>query len=157
MSKVKRIVIHHSASDFGSASLIRDWHMKRGWRDIGYHFVICNSYIQKGFKIPCRNGLVEVGRLIDGDNWLDKSEIGAHVYGYNKSSIGICMIGNKEFTSQQMKSLVYLCSHLCRRYSLASEIDLFGHYELNPNKPDCPGFDMEILRARVSQYTDLGW
>ncbi|CAK1795587.1 N-acetylmuramoyl-L-alanine amidase [Vibrio crassostreae] len=52
---------------------IRRWHKKRGWRDVGYHFVIR------------RNGDVELGRPL--------SQTGAHVKGHNKGNIGVCMVG----------------------------------------------------------------
>ena len=50
--------------------------LKRGWRDIGYHFVI-------GL-----DGQVHEGRPIE--------ETGAHTKGHNFDSIGICYIGGVE-------------------------------------------------------------
>ena len=43
MRKIRKIIIHCSATQEGkdvSVETIRKWHLKRGWRDIGYHFVI---------------------------------------------------------------------------------------------------------------------
>jgi hypothetical protein len=53
---------------------IKRWHTEdRGWRDIGYH------------RIIGRNGELAVGRSL--------YEIGAHVKGRNRGTIGICLLG----------------------------------------------------------------
>ena len=48
------IVVHHSAGPTGSAAVFHRWHLKRGWRGLGYHFVIGNG-------TGSRDGEVEVG------------------------------------------------------------------------------------------------
>ena len=73
MRDIDKIIIHCSATQEGkeiSAATIDEWHKKRGWRGIGYHYVI-------GL-----DGMIEYGRPI--------TETGAHVKGHNKGSIGIC-------------------------------------------------------------------
>ena len=35
MRKINKIIIHCSASDFGNAQRVREWHLERGWSDIG--------------------------------------------------------------------------------------------------------------------------
>lgn len=53
---------------------IHVWHVQqRGWRDIGYHSIID------------RDGAVAAGRK--------EIEIGAHVEGHNRGTIGICLLG----------------------------------------------------------------
>ena len=53
---------------------IRRWHVQqRGWRDIGYHWVID------------RDGAVAPGRR--------ETEIGAHVESHNRGTPGICLLG----------------------------------------------------------------
>ena len=38
MREVKKIILHCSDSEYGTASLIRKWHTEeRNWSDIGYH------------------------------------------------------------------------------------------------------------------------
>ena len=79
MKEINKIIIHCSATREGediSASTIDKWHKKRGWKGIGYHFVIR------------LNGLIETGRMID--------ECGAHTKGENCTSIGVCYIGGVE-------------------------------------------------------------
>ena len=39
-----RITIHCSDSEWGNADVIDEWHKKRGWDGIGYHYVILNGY-----------------------------------------------------------------------------------------------------------------
>ena len=40
MAKLTNIIIHCSDSDFGDAQTIDLWHKQRGWKGIGYHYVI---------------------------------------------------------------------------------------------------------------------
>ena len=73
MRLVKEIIIHCSATREGQqipVDTIRDWHLAKGWNDIGYHF-----YIDL-------DGTINKGRDID--------KIGAHCKGHNRNSIGIC-------------------------------------------------------------------
>jgi hypothetical protein len=138
MRKINRIIIHCSASSFGDASLIDSWHKERGWKSIGYHYVILNG--RRDSKSAYRaklDGLVEPGR--------DESVIGAHCQGQNKDSIGVCLIGIKDFTPAQLASLYTLVTSLMKKYNLTSQ-DVFGHYEFTSGKT-CPNIDMNIVRA----------
>ena len=76
MRDIREIIVHCSATPEGKHFTVADidaWHKKRGFKCIGYHFVI---YL---------DGSVNVGRNIE--------EIGAHCLGHNANSIGICYIG----------------------------------------------------------------
>lgn len=131
-----KIVIHTASTypdmDIG-ADEIRAWHKARGWSDIGYHYVIR------------RDGSLEMGRDRDGDgNVLE--ETGAHAYGHNVETIGICLVGGKaangsaveNYTPGQwrtLKSLVFLL------HEIYPEARIMGHYQLNPSKT-CPNFDV---------------
>ena len=78
MRPLNRIIIHCSdttASQDIKASDIRQWHIERGWSDIGYHFVIR------------RDGLIDLGR--------DISTKGAHAKGHNHDSIVVCLVGGQ--------------------------------------------------------------
>ena len=80
MRQIKEIIIHCSDSPEGrndTANDIRSWHKKRGFNDIGYHYVIL------------LDGTIEVGRAED--------QIGAHCSNHNANSIGICYIGGAEW------------------------------------------------------------
>jgi len=133
MREINRIIIHCSATPEGrdvKAATIRDWHMKKGWSDIGYHYVIDIE------------GCIEAGRPID--------RAGAHVKGHNHDSIGICYIGGvaKEknedgqwvakdtMTDQQehaMRELIYSL-----RMVADKQLSIHGHNEFS-NKA-CPSF-----------------
>lgn len=124
MRKIKKLIIHCSASDNPAHDyihVIREWHIKeRGFRDVGYHY-----FIRK-------NGEVEIGR--------PESDIGAHCQGENLNSIGICLSGEKLFTSDQFFSLRKLVSDLITKYKLFSE-DVYPHNHFNKDKT-CPNFNV---------------
>ena len=85
---VKYLVVHCSDSPDDEnigAREIHALHQSFGWHGCGYHRVIR------------RDGTVESGRP---DYW-----IGAHVYGHNEESLGVCLIGRKEFTDAQFNAL----------------------------------------------------
>lgn len=140
----KRIIIHCSASSWGSAAEIRKWHLERDWTDCGYHFVIGNGKIRTDLYLDSQDGSVEIGRRIDGDQIVEDGEQGAHAYGFNSDSIGICLIGTDEFTGRQIGSLLDLIRDLKLRFELKN-VDIIGHYEINPAK-SCPNLDMKAFR-----------
>jgi len=83
-----RITLHCSATPNGvdvPAKTIKEWHLRRGFNDIGYHLVIQPS------------GQSETGRSLD--------RIGAHVKGENHNNIGIVMVGLDKFTRVQWQAL----------------------------------------------------
>lgn len=142
MRYIDTIVIHCSATPPDRdihADDIRKWHVQgNGWSDIGYNYVI-----------P-RNGEVEHGRDLDGDGNVDE-EVGAHAYGFNRTSIGICLAGginnqrkpDANFTFEQYESLRWLVKHLKLRYPTI--VDVCGHRDLHGVKKACPSFDAKQL------------
>ncbi len=118
MRAITRHIIHCSASEFGDVAEIRRWHLARGWRDVGYHYIIR------------RDGEIEVGRML--------TEIGAHCEGFNASSIGTCLIGNTNFTPAQFAALRKIHAQL---QSLFPGLTAHGHRAFNPHKT-CPNFDV---------------
>lgn len=145
MHEWKRIIIHCSDSSWGSVPEIRDWHINgNGWSDIGYQYVIDNGKINANYYLDCMNGSIEIGRAIDGDMIAESSEKGAHAYGYNSDSIGVCLVGKDNFTPNQMGKLIDLVSDLMIKFKIESE-NVLGHYELDPKKT-CPNIDMDAFR-----------
>jgi len=140
MRRIDYIVIHHSASSYGDSKLIDRWHRERGFKKIGYHYIILNGFRKNSREYEVAfDGFIEPGRKL--------SEIGAHVKGYNKNSIGICLIGNHLFTLNQFISLKILVKELKNKFPTAKVV---GHCDLDPvNKPDCPGFDVDTFIAEV--------
>lgn len=125
---IKELIVHCSATPEGkdySVDTIRQWHLQRGFSDIGYHYVIY------------RDGSIHIGR--------DESIIGAHCTGHNTNSIGVCYIGGcasdgktpkDTRTTEQKQSLVKLLKELKTKYPQAS---IHGHRDF-ANKA-CPSFD----------------
>ena len=73
---VKFLVVHCSDTPNSknlNAFDIHKMHLGFGWDGIGYH------------KIILRNGFLEAGRP---EYWQ-----GAHAFGYNDKSLGVCLIG----------------------------------------------------------------
>ena len=146
MKKWGNIIIHCSDSDWGCVREIRDWHLQRGWRDIGYHFVIMNGKPVSNLYMLSLNGAIECGRYLDGDDFVSDNEVGAHALGYNSDSIGICLVGKKVFTPQQIGSLHTLIHDLQTRFGIKKE-NVLGHCETERSGgKTCPNFDVASIR-----------
>lgn len=156
-NKPKYIVIHHSLSPDGSAldfDAIRKYHMGKGWKDIGYHFVIENH---DGNIISKR------GRPID--------EPGAHAveFGMNRKSVGICVVGNYDESPpslDHLRLLSSLCSAIMVNYAIPIN-NVIGHRDVGlmagydwrkigptgiPEYKSCPGklFPIGTVRGVIS-------
>jgi len=119
---IEFLVVHCSASPQNrgdDAKTIHRWHKERDWSGIGYHYVILET------------GEVQAGRP---EYWT-----GAHVRGYNSRSLGICLIGDGEYTDNQLESLRSKLRLLKHKYPNAK---ICGHRDLD-DKKDCPKFDVQ--------------
>ena len=139
---IKRIVVHCTATREGqdfSAATIRQWHLKQGWSDIGYHYVIR------------LDGRVEKGRA---DN-----VVGSHVKGWNTGSIAIVYVGGLDATGKtkdtrnplQKKAMKEIITKLVAEHKVKR---IIGHRDLSPDKDkdgvvekhewlkECPCFDV---------------
>lgn len=143
MRHINRIVIHCTATKNGkhvTVEDVRSWHKERGFKDIGYHYLIY------------ADGSVHQGRK--------ESSVGAHASGYNANSIGVCMVGGVgrthkydtgSYTKSQWDSLKSLIEDLVDRYPGST---VCGHRDLSPDEdgdgivePEewiklCPAFDV---------------
>jgi hypothetical protein len=157
MSKeIQNIILHCSDSAWGCTREIRKWHLERGWKDIGYQFVVLNGRPVANMDRPFEflDGTIECGRYLDGDNLIAVGEVGAHALGLNDRSVGICMIGrgSEDFTTAQWESTIKLIISLCVRYGIPLESAL-GHYETeNAGGKTCPNIKMPAFRE-VIEYT----
>ena len=124
---INMIIVHCTATIEGkeySVAEVRKWHLKRGFSDIGYHYLV-------GL-----NGRVHEGRNVNIS--------GAHTAGYNAHSIGVCYVGGLDKdgkakdtrTPAQKAALKRLLTDLKKMYPHAS---IHGHREF-ANKA-CPCFD----------------
>jgi N-acetylmuramoyl-L-alanine amidase len=136
--KPEYIIIHHSATKQGGVESFRRAHKAKGWRDVGYHYIIGNGTQSK-------DGEIEKGRA-ENDN-------GAHCpdQGMNFKSLGICLVGNlqeQKPTEKQMHSLEILCRELMKEYGIPYT-RIKGHGEIMPT--NCPGknFNMASFRNKL--------
>ena len=144
MRNFDTIILHASAtkpdwmSDKGvhaKRNEIDRWHKARGWRGIGYHYVID------------RDGSIATGRHIN--------TTGAHVKGHNTGSVGVCIVGGQwpdgrwalatddfsdHFTPAQDKAVRVLIADLRERYPSIKHIK--GHNDYTSAK-GCPGFKVD--------------
>lgn len=134
MRKIKKIIVHCTATP-GDVSIetVREWHVnERGWRDVGYHFLIRTD------------GTIEEGRPIE--------QSGAHTKGHNWDSIGVAYAGgtgkNGEWldtrTDEQKDSLVDLLCQLKDAYGGT----IYGHRDFSEKA--CPSFDARLEYDNIS-------
>jgi len=136
LMKKEYIVIHHSATKDGIVyrdyDAIKRGHLERGFRDIGYQYVI----EKVNDKLTVTPGRPE---------W----DIGAHCPGRNEDSIGICVVGNFEVetpTEEHYQVVAYLCQDIMTRHNIK---EIAGHNQYHATA--CPGrnFDVEKVRQLV--------
>lgn len=128
MRPINKIIVHCTATPEGRDVTVEEidaWHRKRGFKSIGYHYVI---YL---------DGSIHKGREDD--------KIGAHCVGYNSRSLGVCYVGGlakdgktpkDTRTEEQKESLRKLLKMLKTKYP---EAHIFGHRDFATKA--CPCFD----------------
>jgi len=122
-NNIKALVVHCSDTPNEkqiNAIDIHQMHLSFGWEGIGYH------------KVITRNGTIENGRP---EFW-----VGAHVYGKNDQSLGVCLIGRNKFTVAQFNSLEKVLLDWKLKYPNA-HID--GHRDTIVTKKTCPNFNVK--------------
>ena len=141
MNKVIHLILHCAATPEGKSFTAKDidkMHKQRGFRKIGYHYVID------------LDGTIEKGRT--------ENETGAHCVGYNSKSLGICYIGGvakdgktpkDTRTKEQKQSMYELVDKLMKKYNLTLK-QVHGHYEF-ANKA-CPSFKIEKFRQEFNEW-----
>ena len=152
---IEYLILHISDSSWGSVEAIRTWHtdpppLGRGWRDIGYHYIIGNAYptyedyLHRRPKVET-DGSIWPGRDTDHDGDIDE-EIGAHALGYNSKSLGVCFVSKDGLlTGLQVRAGLGLCTMLMNRYGVPVE-KVIGHTETGNTSKPCPVFDCGYFR-----------
>ena len=126
MREINSIIIHCTASPMGLAQSVADIrkdHLKRGFDDIGYHFVIR------------LDGNIDVGRQLE--------VVGAHAYGHNNDSVGIAYVGGEltdTRTFEQKRSMLALIKIL---RSVFPQTTIRGHRDLPGVRKRCPSFEVK--------------
>ncbi len=141
----KYIVIHHSATECGSAAEFDKFHREtKHWENgLGYHFVIGNGH-------GSGDGQIEIG-----NRWIKQID-GAHasVHEYNHFGVGICLVGNFNTTNptaNQMTSLITLVTYLQKKCRISSE-KIVLHRSVR--ETECPGrhFPYYKLLAEIARF-----
>lgn len=131
------IVVHCTATPEGrhhTAADIDRWHKQRGWRMIGYHWLVQ------------LDGTIERGR--------PEKQQGAHVKGHNKGTIGVVYVGGCDAdmkpkdtrTDEQKRALRCLLIDIKRR---CPTYEIVGHCDLDSGKA-CPSFDVRAEYAGIT-------
>lgn len=131
----KRVVFHNSGVTVRqNIEIIHNYHKNtRGYAGIGYHF-----YIR-------RDGKIYRGR--------PENYIGAHAYGANSDSIGVCFEGNfdeEEMTQEQIASGKEIVTYLRNKYS---NIEFTEHRKVC--NTSCPGINFkfdEIVNGQATEH-----
>ena len=99
----QRIILHNAAAQNFSAEDIHRWHLNNGWSGAGYHFLV-----RKDGKVY---------RLRPED------KVGAHAYGSNNNSLGICFEGNymeEDMPEAQKEAGKELVAYLKNKYKIST-------------------------------------
>src|SRR3990167_6813699 len=119
MNTAKVLIVHHTGgtdanpladTSHHTAEMIRQWHLAKGWDDIGYNWVI-----------------EKTGKIVKG---RDEKKSGAHTIGWNTMSIGVCLSGNFDATlptPEQISSFKKLYLELRQRYPILTPETVFPH------------------------------
>lgn len=132
MRALDKLILHCSDSNIKAhddIKVINQWHKERGFKcildngdtiHVGYHFFIKSD------------GTIQEGRPLDKQ--------GAHCYGQNKNSVGICLHGREkeDFTVEQFTALATLIRELWSEYP---GLTIHGHNEFADKA--CPVYDID--------------
>jgi len=142
-TKWRYIILHHTGTEIGKATVIHRYHEDRGFiYGLGYHFLIDNGTLGKG------DGQIEVS-----PRWI-KQHDGAHCKagGMNHKGIGIALVGNfnkERPTPAQIDSLILLVKVLTEFYNIPPD-HVLGHRDVPGARTDCPGRFFPWRRVRLA-------
>jgi len=135
--RIDEIIVHCTATPEGKNYTVEDiraCHIKQGWSDIGYHYLID------------LNGHCFPGR--------DVNIIGAHCEGHNSHSIGVAYVGGvekdnvkKKKDTRTLKQKAALLKLLTELKTLYPKAKIVGHCDYAAK--DCPSFDAK------SEYVNI--
>lgn len=124
------ITLHCSDSDIeahDSVEIIRQWHLLRGFKDVGYNYFIT------------KKGTIQNGRK--------EGSILAHAKGHNKNHIAICLSGRNDFSPIQFVRLRELIEAILLRHEIET---IYYHNELDQKKT-CPNFEIDYKDTIISK------
>ena len=114
------LILHHSGTTTCTPDGVHSSHVGNGWAGIGYHYLVR------------KDGTIYRGRPED--------TVGAHAYGANSHSIGVCFEGNYQvepsMPAAQLAAGQALVADIKRRWGITKVI---GHKDVAGSTTDCPG------------------
>jgi hypothetical protein len=130
----KYILFHHRAG-CGSVESLHDLHLNHGWAGIGYHLYVDLK------------GKIYQGRPL--------GVIGAHCYGWNRYSIGICFEGDytkiQKMPDKQFEAALWAVQ-ICRTAREGwDDLQVLGHKDKYNTK--CPGnyFPLNMFKSLLNK------
>lgn len=138
--KWQGIILHHSLSEDGETlnfKAIKKYHEHKGFDDVSYHFVV-EEYKEEPVVI-CGRPLYQEG---------------AHTLkGFNKTHLGVCIVGNFNIDNLEVKTeekLVDFLAGLCIITEIPASA-IKGHKEADTGRT-CPGdfFPLENIKEAVA-------
>jgi N-acetylmuramoyl-L-alanine amidase len=127
---LRAVVVHHTgracpvgtdaslAEEVALCRAVHAAHQRRGFIDIGYHYLVMPS-----------------GRAFEG---RPTEALGAHVRGFNRGTIGLCLAGDFDVEQPTPAALATLEALVG---GLAGGVPVLGHSALAPKR--CPGRALE--------------
>lgn len=100
-TRTDKIILHHAEASVCTAEDIHRWHKQKGWAGAGYQYLV-----RKDGKIY---------------SLRPENTVGAHAYGSNYNSIGICAEGKymeETMPEAQKKSIIELVNYLKEKYGI---------------------------------------
>lgn len=128
------LILHHSGTTTCTPDGVHSAHVGNGWAGIGYHYLVR------------KDGTIYRGRPED--------TVGAHAYGANSHSIGVCFEGNYQveptMPAAQLAAGQALVADIKRRWGITKVI---GHKDVAGSTTDCPGkyFPLVAIVSGVSE------
>lgn len=133
LSKVRKLIVHHVAAKGNKewkrdVDMVYNFHKSRGWKGIGYHFLI-TSEIRNGYAVVAYVGNINTVRAHDpnekNQGWSPRNR-------GNEYSIGISFVNDHskyQLIEQQLKSARILIEDLMLdgRFSASTWDDVLGH------------------------------
>ena len=129
--EIREIIVHTTDANVNcGAECVNKMHVAKGWDSCGYH------------KIVMVDGSVEDCRPFE--------VIGAHVRGFNTTSVGVAWAGQGLPSKLQYESLRKLVKSLMKRFNLSSK-QVHGHKEYSTSgTKTCPNINMNIFRRLLN-------
>lgn len=138
MRDVKKIILHCSdtpdSDNSWNVERLRALHVQeRGWKDIGYHYIVTKS------------GEWQKGRPVE--------EVGSHCLNHNADSIGVCWVGRSVLLDCQLETLGIQLRDLMATYGL-SAFDVYGHHDFTDERT-CPNQNTNLIRCFLLADFDI--